>query len=118
MEEVEEICTRIAIVDHGKVIAEGTKEQLKSIITDTKETWIGVKNAERLDLGALKQISGVNSVRLEEQMVKVVSRGEINNLNWVIQLLIRDQVEISSVEEQAPNLETVFLTLTGRNLRD
>ncbi|MCK9862297.1 ABC transporter ATP-binding protein [Paenibacillus sp. ATY16] len=118
MEEVEEICTRIAIVDHGKIIAEGTKEQLKSIITDTKETWIGVKNAERLDLDALKQISGVNSVRLEEQTVKIVSRGEINNLNWVIQLLIRDQVEISSIEEQAPNLETVFLTLTGRNLRD
>ncbi|WP_127495616.1 ABC transporter ATP-binding protein [Paenibacillus glycanilyticus] len=118
MEEVEEICTRIAIVDHGKIIAEGTKEQLKSIITDTKETWIGVKNAERLDLNALKQISGVNSVRLEEQTVKIVSKGEINNLNGVIQLLIRDQVEISSVEEQAPNLETVFLTLTGRNLRD
>lgn len=118
MEEVEEICTRIAIVDHGKIIAEGTKEQLKSIITDTKETWIGVKNAERLDLDALKRISGVNSVRLEELTVKIVSRGEINNLNWVIQQLIRDQVEISSVEEQAPNLETVFLTLTGRNLRD
>ncbi|MFC4099136.1 ABC transporter ATP-binding protein [Paenibacillus xanthanilyticus] len=118
MEEVEEICTRIAIVDHGKIIAEGTKEQLKSIITDTKETWIGLKNADRLDLDALKRISGVNSVRLEEQMVKIVSRSEINNLNWVIQQLIRDQVEISSVEEQAPNLETVFLTLTGRNLRD
>jgi ABC-2 type transport system ATP-binding protein len=118
MEEVEEICTRIAIVDHGKIIAEGTKEQLKSIITDTKETWIGVKNAERLDLDALKGITGVNSVQLEEQMVKIVSRGEINNLNWVIQQLIRDQVEISSVEEQAPNLETVFLTLTGRKLRD
>ncbi|CAM3273296.1 ABC transporter ATP-binding protein [Paenibacillus lupini] len=118
MEEVEEICTRIAIVDHGKIIAEGTKDQLKSIITDTKETWIGVKNAERLDLDALKGITGVNSVQLEEQMVKIVSRGEINNLNWVIQQLIRDQVEISSVEEQAPNLETVFLTLTGRKLRD
>ena len=37
MEEVEEICTKIAIVDHGKVIAEGTKEQLKAIITDTKD---------------------------------------------------------------------------------
>src|SRR5690606_23783460 len=43
MEEVEEICTRIAIIDHGKIIAEGTKEQLTAIITDTKEIWIGVK---------------------------------------------------------------------------
>lgn len=118
MEEVEELCTRIAIVDHGKIIAEGTKEQLKSIITDTKEIWIGVKHEERLDLDALKRISGILSVRPEEQTIKIVSRGEVNNLNWIIQQLIKDGVEISSVEEQAPNLETVFLTLTGRNLRD
>lgn len=118
MEEVEEICTRIAIVDHGKIIAEGTKEQLKSIITDTKEIWIGVKKEDALDLEALKRISGIISARLEEQTIKIVSKAEINNLNWIIQQLIKDQVEISSVEEQAPNLETVFLTLTGRNLRD
>ncbi|RCK13034.1 ATP-binding cassette domain-containing protein [Bacillus licheniformis] len=42
MEEVEEICTRIAIVDHGKIIAEGTKEQLKSIITNTKDILAGL----------------------------------------------------------------------------
>ncbi|CAM3636863.1 ABC transporter ATP-binding protein [Cohnella lubricantis] len=118
MEEVEELCTRIAIVDHGKIIAEGTKEQLKSIITDTKEIWIGVKNEERLDIDALQRISGVISVQPEEQTVKIVSRGEVGNLNWIIQQLIKDGVEIGSVEEQAPNLETVFLTLTGRKLRD
>lgn len=50
MEEVEEICTKIAIVDHGKVIAEGTKEQLKAIITDTKDIWVEVKSVENLDV--------------------------------------------------------------------
>ncbi|GED59982.1 ABC transporter ATP-binding protein [Brevibacillus formosus] len=118
MEEVEEICTRIAIVDHGKVIAEGTKEQLKAIITDAKEIWIGVRADEPLNLEALKAIAGVNAVLQEENTIKIVSKTEINNLNQIIQQLIKDQVEIRSVEEQAPNLETVFLTLTGRNLRD
>jgi len=121
MEEVEEICTRIAIVDHGKIIAEGTKEQLKAIITDTKEIWIGVKADLDMDantLEALKQVQGVASVRMEEQMIKIHSKGEVNNLSRILQQLIQDQVEIRSVEEQAPNLETVFLTLTGRNLRD
>jgi ABC-2 type transport system ATP-binding protein len=118
MEEVEEICTRIAIVDHGKIIAEGTKEQLKAIITDTKDIWIGIKGNESLSIKNLKQIPGVIAVRLEENTVKINSKGEINNLNKIVQQLIRDQVEIRSVEEQAPNLETVFLTLTGRNLRD
>ncbi|MCD9022413.1 ABC transporter ATP-binding protein [Cohnella silvisoli] len=118
MEEVEEICTRIAIVDHGKIIAEGTKEQLKAIITDTKDIWIGIKANESLSIEHLKQIPGVIAVRLEENTVKINSKGEINNLNKIVQQLIKDQIEIRSVEEQAPNLETVFLTLTGRNLRD
>ncbi len=118
MEEVEEICTRIAIVDHGKIIAEGTKEQLKAIITDTKDIWIGIKAASSHDIEPLKQIQGVTSVWLDENTIKITSKGEVNNLNRIIQQLIKDQAEIRSVEEQAPNLETVFLTLTGRNLRD
>ena len=65
MEEVEEICTKIAIVDHGKVIAEGTKEQLKAIITDTKDIWIEVKSVENLDVEKLKEINGVKAVQIE-----------------------------------------------------
>jgi len=118
MEEVEEICTRIAIVDHGKIIAEGTKEQLKTIITDTKEIWVGVKTEGGLPLDSLKEIQGVTSVRFEDGIIKIHSKTEVNNLNRIIQQLIQEQAEIRSVDEQAPNLETVFLTLTGRNLRD
>ncbi|WEK54485.1 MAG: ABC transporter ATP-binding protein [Candidatus Cohnella colombiensis] len=118
MEEVEEICTRIAIVDHGKIIAEGTKEQLKAIVTDTKETWIVIKSDESPPIEQLKDIPGVLSVRFEENILKINSVGEVNNLNRIIQQLIKDGVEVRSVEEQAPNLETVFLTLTGRKLRD
>ncbi|GEB31989.1 MULTISPECIES: ABC transporter ATP-binding protein [Brevibacillus] len=118
MEEVEEICTRIAIVDHGKIIAEGTKEQLTSIITDTKEIWIGFRADGAISIESLQGIAGVTAVRQEENTLKIVSKSEVNNLNRIIQQLIKDQVEIRSVEEQAPNLESVFLTLTGRNLRD
>jgi ABC-2 type transport system ATP-binding protein len=118
MEEVEEICSRIAIVDHGKVIAEGTKEQLKAIITDTKDILIEVKNSENLDETSLREIKGVNSVSSEENMVKINSQSEINNLNQIIQFFINRGIEIRSLQELAPNLETVFLTLTGRNLRD
>lgn len=118
MEEVEEICTRIAIVDHGKMIADGTKEQLKAIITDKKEIWIGVKDEQTLKPEKLRQIPGVIAARVEDLTLKIHSRGEVNNLNRIMQQLLEDQVEIRSVEEQAPNLEAVFLTLTGRNLRD
>jgi len=118
MEEVEELCTRIAIVDHGKVIAEGTKEQLKAIITDTKEIWVEVKTGEPMDEKSLKKIKGVNTVTVEENIIKIISQAEINNLNQIIQFFMNHGLEIRSLQEQAPNLETVFLTLTGRNLRD
>lgn len=118
MEEVEEICTRIAIVDHGQIIAEGTKEQLKSIITNTKDIWIEVKSTEGLDLNKLQAINGVEAVQIEENVIKINSDAGVNNLNKIIEQLIKDGKEIRSLEEQAPNLETVFLTLTGRNLRD
>lgn len=120
MEEVEEICTRIAIIDHGKIIAEGTKEQLKAIITNTKDIWIEVKSTEGLDLNQLKAIQGVKEVQVdpEENRIKIHSGSEVNNLNSILQLFINSGIEIRAVEEKAPNLETVFLTLTGRNLRD
>lgn len=118
MEEVESICSRIAIIDHGKIIAEGSKDQLNAMITDSKEIWIGIKSGKLLQLDSLKAIPGVASVHQEDQMLKIVSRAEVNNLNLMIQELIKEQVEIRSVDEKAPNLETVFLTLTGRNLRD
>lgn len=118
MEEVEEICSRIAIIDHGKVIAEGTKEQLISIITNTKDVWIEVKSSEKIDINSVKEISGVKSVQIEENFIKINSAIEINNLNKIVQFLMNHDIEISSLEEKEPNLETVFLTLTGRNLRD
>lgn len=118
MEEVEEICTKIAIVDHGKVIAEGTKEQLIAIITNTKDVWIEVKTAEKINVELIKEITGVKTVQLEENFIKINSDIEVNNLNKIVQHLINHSIEISSLEEKEPNLETVFLTLTGRNLRD
>lgn len=118
MEEVEEICSRIAIVDHGKIIAEGTKEQLKSTITDVKDIRIEVKSAQPAAAGALKTIPGVRTVLQEENVIRIHSDAAVDNLNRILKQLMDDGMEIRSVEEKEPNLETVFLTLTGRNLRD
>ncbi|MWV45862.1 ATP-binding cassette domain-containing protein [Paenibacillus sp. HJL G12] len=118
MEEVEEICSRIAIVDHGKIIAEGTKEQLKSTITDVKNIRIELKSAIGAEGEKLKSIPGVRTVHQEENIIHVHSDAAVDNLNRILKQLMEDDKEIRSVEEQEPNLETVFLTLTGRNLRD
>ncbi|WP_409297105.1 ATP-binding cassette domain-containing protein [Peribacillus sp. SCS-26] len=118
MEEVEEICTRVAIIDHGKIIAEGTKEQLKSLITNTKEVWVEAKSLLPVDAEAIRDIPGVEAVQIEDQLVKIQSDAGVNNLNQILGHFMSRNSEIRSLEEREPNLETVFLTLTGRNLRD
>ncbi|MFX3631707.1 MAG: ATP-binding cassette domain-containing protein [Candidatus Pristimantibacillus sp.] len=118
MEEVEELCTRIAIIDHGKIIAEGTKAQLKAIITNQKNIAIEVRSSETLDVSKLKEIVGVTKVEVQDTVVSISSDAEVNNLNKIIQQIMLNDVEIRAVETDEPNLETVFLTLTGRSLRD
>ncbi|ASK60712.1 export ABC transporter ATP-binding protein [Virgibacillus phasianinus] len=118
MEEVEEICTRIAIIDHGKIIAEGTKEQLKSLITDSKLIFIEVRSSEAIDADAIHAIQGVINVKVVENTVQITTELGVNNLNQIIAYFINNEIEIRTLDEKESNLETVFLTLTGRNLRD
>ena len=98
MEEVEELCTRIAIIDHGKIIAEGTKAQLKSIITDQKDIGIEVQTAAYLEANKLKEISGVKSVEVKENVVHISSDAGVNNLNKIIQQFMAQGIEIRSVQ--------------------
>ncbi len=118
MEEVEEICSRIAIVDHGKIIAEGTKAQLKSLITDSKLIEIEVKDSVAADLSAIQSIQGVATAQMKETTIQITTELGVNNLNQLIAYFISNNIEIRSLDEKEPNLETVFLTLTGKNLRD
>ena len=118
MEEVEEICSRVAIVDHGKIIAEGTKEQLKATITDVKDVRIELKSCQRDEGERLKTVPGVRAVLQEENILRIQSDMAVDNLNLILKQLLALGMEIRAVEEQEPTLESVFLTLTGRKLRD
>lgn len=118
MEEVEGICSRIGIIDHGKLIAEGTKEELKSIITDKNSYSITVDSSGSIKEGEIMAIPGVVSAIIEDNMIKVNSNKNINNLDKIILYLSSRNAAVTSVESKVPDLETVFLTLTGRKLRD
>jgi ABC-2 type transport system ATP-binding protein len=119
MEEAEEICSRVAIMDHGKIIAEGTKEELKSLIVEANLLWVTVSDTpSRVDAAKLRGIRGVTHVEIEENIVKVTSEREINALQPVISYFTAASIPIKSVESKLPDLETVFLSLTGRSLRN
>lgn len=118
MEEIEEICSRISIIDHGKVIAEGTKEELISIITNTNSIWITVNTTQKLNKELLEEINGVVSVEIEHNIVKINSFSDIPNLDGIIQYFAANEISVKNIENKKIDLETVFLTLTGRKLRD
>lgn len=120
MEEVEQICTKIGIIDHGKVIAEGTKEELKAIVTDKNVVEIRVSHIDNVNTDEISSIKGVQSVEInnEDGIVKINSSKEINNLDKIILYFTNNNIEIKNIENKVPDLETVFLTLTGRKLRD
>lgn len=118
MEEVEEICTKIGIMDHGKLIAEGTKEELKAIVTDKSEIKVTIDSTAVIDEEEIKKIKGVLSVAAIDNLIKISSSKEINNLDKIILYFTTREIAINNIETMVPDLETVFLTLTGRKLRD
>lgn len=118
MEEVEEIASRIAIIDHGKIIAEGTKEELKSIVTHTNTILITVDSIDKINEAEIKNIPGVLSTVINENIVKINSSKDINNLDKIILYFTNKNIPIKNLESKTPDLETVFLSLTGRKLRD
>lgn len=118
MEEVEQISTRISIIDHGKVIAEGTKEELKAIVTDKNNVEITVSDGSRVSQEDLKKVKGVTEVEIDENKIKISSIKEINNLDKIILYFTENGIAIKNLENKVPDLENVFLILTGRKLRD
>lgn len=118
MEEVEAISTRIIIMDHGAMIAEGTKEALKESIQHEKSYYIEAENIQNLNEASLFHIEGVKSIQVDEGYIKVVTLRDVENLDRIISLLVDQKVRIVNIASEVASLETVFLKLTGRKLRD
>ncbi len=118
MEEVEAISTKIGIIDHGKLIAEGNKEELKAIVTDRQAIYITVNDSEKVNINELKKINGVVDVTVDGNVVEIDNKKEINNWDKIITYFYSNSIPVKNIESKVPNLETVFLTLTGRKLRD
>ncbi|MBN2535361.1 MAG: ABC transporter ATP-binding protein [Spirochaetales bacterium] len=118
MEEAESICSKIAIIDHGKIIAEGTNEELKSLIKDKSRFIVSMKTDYPVDTEKLSRIQGVLHVETLGNKVFIDNDRGVNNLTQIISYFIGNEIPVNNLELDVPNLEMVFLTLTGRKLRD
>lgn len=118
MEEVEELCTYITIMDHGKVIAKGTKDELKSLIAAEEKVTFELSSVNYTIIENIKGLSGVKDCTLDGRSMKVISQKNSKNLGKIIDSISSTECEILSLNIDKPTLEGVFLTLTGRTLRD
>ncbi|MGY0693793.1 ATP-binding cassette domain-containing protein [Virgibacillus sp. FSP13] len=118
MEEVEFLCDRIYIMDKGNLIASGTKEEIKRILSSEKTIVIKVDRLNDPFLDALKQEPTINRVTAGDKTVTVMVPKEINIFRKLLKLAEGAEIELNSVDIKTPTLEDVFLHLTGRALRD
>ena len=118
MEEVEVISSRIIIMDHGTIIAEGTKESLKAGIENEKRYTIDIEENGKIKRDEFFAIEGVKSVKIEGNSIEITSIRGIENLDRIIALLSNRGERIKNITSENASLEMVFLKLTGRKLRD
>lgn len=118
MEEIEELCTNITIMDHGKIIASGTKEELKALISSEDKMSLEVSSVNYTLIDNIKKLQGVRECSNEGNVITVISNKNSKNLSKIIDIINEADSEIMSINIEKPTLEGVFLTLTGRTLRD
>lgn len=118
MEEIEQICTRIAIMDHGQVIASGTKEDLKKMIKTGETITIEAVLLSPENLEDIRKLPHVFDLHYEDQLLTVRCTGARHNLIRLLNYLQNQDIPFGQVSSQLPTLNDVFLEITGKQLRD
>ena len=118
MEEVEQICTRIAIMDHGRVIASGTSEELKKMIKTGETITVEAILLEEKHLQDIRSLPHVFDLHYENQILILRCTGAQHNLIRLLNYLQSQDITFGRVFSELPTLNDVFLEITGKQLRD
>lgn len=118
MEEVEQICTRIAIMDHGRVIASGTSEELKKMIKTGETITVEAIFLEERHLQDIRSLPHVFDLHYENQILILRCTGAQHNLIRLLNYLQSQDITFGRVFSELPTLNDVFLEITGKQLRD
>ena len=116
MEEVQTLCPRVAILDHGQIIACDTLPQLLSRLDGTIR--LGVRVLPDALIERLRQLPEAQIQHIDGTTIELASRAVPSTVVSLVGLLNEYQVELTGLQTQEPNLERVFLHLTGHGLRD
>ncbi len=118
LEEAEMLCNRIIIMDNGKSLVSGTKEELKAMITTTEKVVIGFQAIEDEMIEKIKNIPHVLEIEKEDKDHIIKFENGANNLSNLLEFIKVNNLTYTKLYSQMPSLNDVFLELTGKELRD
>lgn len=120
MEEAEELSDRVGIIDHGELIAIGTQKELTKQVGETETLVLHISENEEPQalVTAFKGIKDVLEANVVDHEVSVIAHSAKDVLAPVVTKANERRIKIHSIDIREPNLEAVFLHLTGRALRD
>jgi ABC-2 type transport system ATP-binding protein len=118
MEEAEQLCERLAIMDRGKILASGSPRELKDMVDAATIITIQAAGVSEAFVADLRSLPGVLSVDTREGEIEVRAQTSRRMLPAIANAAMAREIELTDVNVQPPSLETVFITLTGRTLRE
>lgn len=118
MEEVEYLCNELCIMDEGKIIASGTQQELVELVKEKTQINIKLNKMDEAVLCTLKGINGVFDAKTDEDKIVLYGSNADVLLADIISVVSENSWLIETIDVKKPNLETVFLHLTGKALRD
>ena len=118
MEEIEEICDEICILDKGKIIAEGTSNYLKENFSKSNIYTIALKSKLENIEKYIIRVDGIENVSVDDKVIKCTYSNNSNILQKLVNTICNNGGVIESIKNELPTLENVFLNLTGKNLRN
>lgn len=117
MEEVEAIASRVVIMDQGQIIAEGTTQDLIQKIQHEEKIYFDVTDPDAVPLEKLRQLTGVKQVSRQGSHIQVITAAGAGSLDRLLSI-VKEYSPLVGIQSEKPNLGDVFLTLTGKQLRD
>jgi ABC-2 type transport system ATP-binding protein len=118
MDEAERLCDELAIMDHGKVIARGTPGALVASIGADHLVELSTTGASDVDLAAVRRVAGVRDARAENGSIRIQATELHLSVPALLEELRRQGIPLTELSTHSATLEDVFVSLTGRHLRD
>lgn len=118
MEEVEFLCRRVGIIDHGKLIALGTKEELKTKLNACDTLTVNYSKATKQALSEINNLHGIEKVTINKNEISMLIAPDKINVIDIVDAVKNLGIKLTSFKYDEVNLESIFLQITGKSLRE